>query len=401
MWTTVRREWTIDRCMSDSRIYLDHAATSPLRPAVRQAMDAALHLGNPSSAHTEGRAARAALEDARRRIGLATGAQDAHVILTSGGTEANATAILGCVLRARETRGASFRPHVIASATEHAAVLESLELARAIGADIEIVPVDPSGVLRPETIDDYLREETVLVCLMAVNNETGVVQDIRGLREHLPETVALHTDAVQLTGRRFVDMEMLGAEFVALSAHKIGGPRGCGALLVRPGCPWSPLVRGGGQEDGRRGGTENVAAAVGFAVALEIAQNELEQVAKRHEALARHWRRGVAAFAPRAVLHGRDAERVAGIVSLSFERVTGSALAGELDAAGVSVSTGSACHSARSEPSHVLTAMGCQPTVARGALRVSFGPSTDAHELELALHALESALRRLELLSPK
>ena len=361
-------------------IYLDHAASTPVRPEVRAAMLRWLgdDGGNPSSLHAAGRLARRAVEDARERVARRLGADPREIVFTSGATEANALAVLGA---AEALRAA----HVVTTGIEHPCVLEAFKRLERAGVAVARVRPDPSGVVDPEAVRAALTPRTALVSVMAVNNETGAIQPLEAIRRLLPAGVVLHADAAQAVGKLPFDPSV--ADLVAFSAHKIYGPKGVGGLRVRKGTPLAPLLSGGGQEFERRAGTENVAGAVGLAEALDLAA---PADAGRRDRL----QRGLLAIGG-ASLNGPEAARAPHIVNVSFEGVDGEAAVLALDAEGVAVSSGSACASGGTEPSHVLLAMGRSKADAKRGIRFSLSSFTTEADVEGAVAAARRVVERL------
>lgn len=354
-------------------LYLDHAATGPVRPEVREAMLPFLgeRYGNPSSHHTVGEDAAAVLADARRRVATVLGMRPGDVIFTSGATEANNLAIKGVVLAGLLRHG---RPgHVVTSAVEHESILASVDyLERVHGTAVTRLPVDADGLVSPEVLADALRDGTALVSLGYANNEIGTVQDAAGLaavtaNAHVP----FHLDAVQAAG--WLPLAGTGADALSIAGHKIGAPQGIGALAIRGRIPLEPLLHGGGQERDRRSGTQNVAGAVGLAVALELAERERGTSSERVSALRQAVTERVLALVPEARLTGHPSRRLPGTASFTFAGVSGEAVLLELERRGVVSSSGSACAAGSDEPSHVLLALGVAPEVAQASVRFSFG----------------------------
>ena len=354
-----------------TRAYLDCNATTPVLPEVAVAIAAALaYPGNPSSTHAEGRAARTALDAARAQVAALVGARPAAVIFTSGGTEANHLALLG-VSRAR----------VLVSAVEHPSILEA-------APEAERLPVDRHGVLRLDALDAALAADRrpALVSLMLANNETGAIQPVAAAAEIAHRHGALlHTDAVQAAGRIAIDLPTLGADLLTLSAHKLGGPQGVGALVLAGEQLLQPMFKGGGQERRRRPGTENLPGIIGFGVAAAYAAGLAD--AARLAALRDDLERGVLAIAPEAVIHGAGAPRLPNTSSIGLPGASAAVQVIALDLDGVAVSAGAACASGRQAPSHVLQAMGLPPAAAGEAIRVSLGWSTTAADIERFLAA--------------
>lgn len=373
----------------NQRFYLDYNATAPLRPEVREAVAASLSLyGNPSSVHAEGRAARSAIEAAREKVASLAGARAEDVIFTSGGTEANALAL------AAQPGGAW---HCYLSAVEHPSVLSGGRFYR---ETTTIFPVDPDGVadlqiLAKELEKHHLGGWRPFVSLMAANNETGAIQPVAEASKIVHSAGGLlHTDAVQAAGRIELDMTMLGADMLSLSAHKIGGPKGVGALVLGEGVAVEPLIKGGGQERRRRAGTENVAGIVGFGVAAELAIADLAKtgaIAKLRDELEK----GAVAIAPNAVVLSARVPRLPNTTCIAVPGTKAETLVIGLDLAGVAVSSGSACSSGKVEASHVLSAMGVPEDIAQGAIRVSLGFATERADIENFLKAFAELVKRL------
>jgi cysteine desulfurase len=362
------------------RIYLDHAATTPVRPEVREAMLRALGdeaFGNPSSGHAFGRAARAMVERAREQVADALGAEPSHVVFTSGGTEADNLAVLGSALARRNDRHSLAGAHLVSSPTEHKAVLAALHVAEAQGARVTLLPVDGNGVVDLGALDDALREahRPTLVSIMWVNNEVGTVQPVGEIAARCAGAgVPFHTDAVQAFGKVLVDLRELQWAAVSVSAHKIGGPKGVGALLVKDASVLAALIHGGSQQQGLRPGTENVPGIVGFGAATELAAGEREAHAAAWGAMRDALQDAVTGRVPDVAIHGAGAERAPNILNVGAAGTDSESLLMHLDLAGVAVSSGSACLTGTVEPSHVLSAMAVPRDLAIGAVRFSFGP---------------------------
>ena len=356
-------------------IYLDHAATTPVRPEVRAAMEPFYgpQFGNPSSAHRWGRAARAALDEARERLAGTMGGRADEVVFTSGGTEADNLAVLG----AWRARRGDARRAVVSTPVEHKAVLAAVAHAAAEGAAERLLRIDRDGVVDPASADGMLGADAAVCSVMWVNNETGVVQPVPALAERARAGgVVMHTDAVQAFGRLPVDVRATPVDLLTISGHKLGAPKGVGALYVRRGTALAPLFHGGAQDRGRRPGTENVAYAVGLATAAELAVAEREAECARLVSLRDALEAAILGGAPDAVIHGRGAARAPHVTSVSVPGVDGASLLLALDLHGVAVSGGSACQTGKAEPSHVLLAMGVEPALAGGAVRLSVGALT-------------------------
>ena len=373
--------------------YLDCNATAPLLPACAAAMAevAAQARGNPSSLHALGRQSRARIDEARQEVAELVGAKAEDVTFTSGGTEANVWALQAAFA---DRSGAA--AGLAVTAVEHSSILETArELARQ-GVSLQVLPVDARGALLPIA----LARGTRLLAAMAANNETGTLFDVAGLAAVAHAAGArLHCDAVQALGKIVVDTGAWDADSGSVSAHKIGGPQGIGALVTRPGLTLSPLLRGGGQERGRRSGTENVMAIVGFGAAARETQRQWATAAVRARDLRDRLEARLLAALPGCAVQGDRERRLPNTSSLAFPGVKGEALVVHLDALGICVSTGSACSSGSSKPSHVLVAMGVTPAELGGALRVSLGPATTEAEIEMAGDAIVIAVRRLRALA--
>jgi cysteine desulfurase len=374
----------------NQRSYLDHNATAPLRPEVREAVIDALTLnGNPSSVHAEGRAARAAIEQARAKVAKLVGASPANVIFTSGGTEANALALAA-------QSGEAW--HCYLSAIEHPSVLSGGRFYR---ETTTIIPVTPDGVADLDVLRKKLEKHKPggwrpFVSLMTANNETGAIQPVAEAAPIVHHAGGLlHSDAVQAAGRIPLDMTVLGADMVTLSAHKIGGPKGVGALVLAEGANVEPLIKGGGQEGRRRAGTENVAGIVGFGVAAELALGGLarmDEIAALRDVLEA----GVRAHRPDAVVLSAGVPRLPNTSCIAVPGVKAETLVIGLDLAGIAVSAGSACSSGKVEASHVLAAMGASPEFAHGAVRVSLGFGSENTDIQRYLSAFGELVKRLK-----
>lgn len=375
------------------RTYLDYNATAPLRPEVARVM-AEAPWGNPSSVHADGRAARACLEAAREALAQSMGARPVELVLTSSASEANNLALKG-VMAARPA--GAVRGRLATTTVEHPSVLGTAQALFNAGSidGIDAIEVDFEGRLRPDSLRAAIGTSTGLVSVIAASNETGVVLDLGLVIDAAREAGALvHVDAVQLFGRCHLDVSTLGADLVTVSAHKLGGPRGAGALWVRPGVALCPLVHGGHQERNRRAGTENVAAVAGFAEAACLATAQMDAEAPRLTELRDAiWQR-VAHAVPGARRLGGDGPRLPNTLAMVFPNADGETLLFGLDLEGISASSGSACTAGSLEPSHVLTAMGLDDATARGALRVSLGWQSSAADVEHLCRVLPAIVDR-------
>jgi cysteine desulfurase len=378
-----------------SRIYFDHSATTPLDPRVLEAMGPFLGgaYGNPSSLHQEGRVARAAVDKSRAQVAALIGATPDEIIFTASGTEADNLALIGAVR-------ASGKPgHVVTSAIEHAAILKTCKFLASGGTKITRLPVDADGLVRPDGLLRALQSSVTVVSVMAANNVVGTIQPIEELAQFAKlHGVLFHTDAVQAGGKIPLDVNRLQVDLLSLSAHKLHGPKGVGALYFRKGTGLAPIIFGGGQERGLRSATENVAGIVGFGAAAELTRKELNQEAARLAGLREYIATEVLRNFPNAYLYGHPTKRLPGHLSFGFrgqEREVGKLL-DALDQAGVAVSAGSACSANHSgEPSSVLLAMGYDAESARGLIRVSLGRFSTQQEVDCFLDVLSSAVSTL------
>ena len=380
------------------RIYLDHNATTPIRPEVLAAMMPFLteEYGNASSIHAFGQRARGAVEEAREQVGALVKARAADIMFTSGGTESNNHAILGAVAG---LPGA--RKHVITTAIEHVAVLDTCRALAKQGVELTVLPVNRDGLVDPLDFRSAIRPETVLITVMLANNEIGVIQPIEEIGAIAKEKgILFHTDAVQAAGKIPIDVEKLGVDLLSISAHKFCGPKGAGALYVRKGTHLAPLLFGGHSERDRRPGTEDVAAIAGIGKAAELARAGLNEDASRVGRLRDQLERGLLDRVPHAWVNGARAPRVPNTTNMTFPFIEGEAMVIALDLKGVACSTGAACSSGAVEPSHVLLALGLAPEDARATLRLSLGHQTTPEEIDLALETIPPVIGRLRQLSP-
>jgi cysteine desulfurase len=376
-------------------IYLDHSATTAVDPRVVEAMLPfwTETYGNPSSIYGLGRRAGAALEDARRRIAAILNCQPAELVFTSCGTESDNLAIRGVLLAA----AAKGRRHIITAPAEHHAVLHTAaDLAEHLDCDVTHVPVDRQGIVDPAAVALAIRPDTALISIMLANNEVGAIQPVADIGAIARERgVPFHTDAVQAGGYLPLDVDVLNADLLALSAHKFYGPKGVGLLYVRRGVRLLPVQTGGGQERGRRSGTENVPYIVGMARALEIAHAERESETRRLTALRDRLIDGLTAAIPDITLTGHPTQRLPGHASFLVRGAEAEAMLIALDLAGVAASSGSACATGAPTPSHVLTAMGYGPQEAMGALRLTLGRENTEADVEFVVAKLPEIVGRI------
>ena len=374
-------------------IYLDEAATTPVRREVLEAMWPYLgpEFGNASSHHEVGEAARRALEQARADVAQVLGARPSEITFTSGATESDNAALKGIALAAPRGR------HVVVSAVEHPAVLESAEFLGRIGYEVSQVAVDADGLVQPEALKAVLRDDTTLASIQHANNEVGTIQPIARLSAlTAARGIPFHTDAVQSAGWLDLDVGRLGVQAMSISGHKLGAPKGVGVLFLARRTPFEPLIHGGGQEGGRRSGTENVASAVGMAAALRLARGPSDDVVERRDAFVGRVLAGV----PHARLTGHPRLRLPGSASFVLPGTSGESVLLQLEARGIVCSSGSACAAGSDDPSHVLLAMGVEPEVAQTAVRFTFGRGTTDADLATAATELAVAVRTVSSLAP-
>ncbi|HUC40895.1 MAG TPA: cysteine desulfurase family protein [Gemmatimonadales bacterium] len=380
--------------------YLDNAATTPVRPEVLEAMLPYLGneaFGNPSSAHRFGRAARAGIEEAKRAVATAVGAEPNQVVFTSGGTEADNLAIIGAALAARD-RGGPFR--VAVPATEHKAALAAAHAVKHLGGEEIILPVSGSGQVENGALDKALQTGVAIVSVMWVNNEVGTVQPVAAIAARCREAgVLFHSDAVQAFGKVPVSLHDVNCTLLTISGHKIGAPKGVGALIVRDRKAVEAIIHGGGQQFGIRPGTENVPGIVGLGVAARLAAEEQRALATRLRELRDELERRLLAIVPDAVIHGWQGERAPHISNASIPGTDSEALLMHLDLAGIACSSGSACSTGAVEPSHVLTAMGVPRDLGVAALRFSFGKDSGGDDVEAVAVALPKIVEKVRSLS--
>ncbi|MBF8267390.1 MAG: cysteine desulfurase NifS [Dehalococcoidia bacterium] len=380
-------------------IYMDHAATTPVRPEVMEAMLPYFseRFGNPSSLHTLAQESRKALDEARESVAQVLGCRTSEVIFTSGGSESDNTALKGAAFALKGSGN-----HVVTSSIEHHAVLHTCQFLEDSGFEVTYLPVDRNGLVNPDAVERAITDRTVLVSVMLVNNEIGTVQPVaemarrvRDVAKRRGRTIVFHTDAVQAAGFLDIDVNRLGVDMLSLSSHKLYGPKGAGVLYVRRGTPFTPQQLGGAQERQRRAGTENLPAIVGTAVALRLAAEERESNSEHCRRLRDRLIAGIQSGVERIRLNGHPSLRLPNNVSFSFEGVEGEPILLGLDFAGIAASSGSACTSGALEPSHVLLALGSSAEVAQSSLRLTLGKDNTEEEVDYVLKVLPDLVRRL------
>lgn len=385
--------------MTDTGIYLDHAATTPVDPAVLDAMLPffTTRFGNPTSIYGAGRDARAGLDWARGTLAGILNCMPREVVMTSGATESNNTAIRGV---AWWNRLNGMGNHIITSAIEHHAVLHTVEALCEHGFEITVVQPNSSGIIEPESIRDAIRDDTCLVSTMYANNEIGTIQPIAEIaaiaREH---NIPVHTDAVQAAGALPLDVDELGVDLLSLSAHKFYAPKGVGLLYVRRGTRLAWQQLGGGQEYARRAGTENVPGIVGMAAGLTLADREMAKRNDHNRILRDRLIEGILENTPDSRLNGDRKRRLTNNVNVSFSGVEGESILLDLDMHGIAASSGSACATGSTEPSHVLRALGISEDLAQGSLRLTVGKDNTLEEIERAISTVTTSVRRLREMS--
>jgi len=377
------------------RVYLDNNATTPVLPEVLEAMRPyfAEHFGNASSIHHHGQETRAAVERARESVAALLGCRPSEVVFTSGGTEGDNLAISGL------TRAGD---HVISSTIEHHAVLNSCKHLEAMGCEVTYVPVDGRGLVDPDDVRRALRPNTRLITIMMANNETGVLQPVEEIGKIAAEAdVYFHTDAVQAAGKMPIEVKRLACDLLSISGHKLHAPQGVGAIYVGKGTVLQPMFYGGSHERSRRAGTENVPGIIGLGKAAELAREALERGdLARMSAMRDRIEQTIISEVDATGVNGEGAPRVPNTTNIHFDYIEGEALVIALDLKGLAVSTGAACSSGAIEPSHVLTAMGLPPEIARASLRFSLGKQNTPDDIEFALALVPQTVSRLRELSP-
>lgn len=383
------------------RVYLDHNATTAMRPEAVEALTPYLaeEYGNASSIHSFGQRARAAVERARAEVAALIGAQPKEIVFTSGGTESDNLAIFGVVNAAKAHQNG--KKHIITSAIEHHAVLNACQHFEKTGVDVTYVAVGSDGIVDPDEVRRAIRPETVLITIMHANNELGTLEPVEEIGKIAQEAdIYFHSDAVQTVGKLPIDVGKLGVDLLSMSAHKLHGPKGVGALYVHRGVHLQPVFYGGHHQRDLRPGTENVAGIVGLGKATELARKEQAAEAVRIGRLRDRLEEGILAAVPHTGLNGSRERRLPNTTNIYFEFIEGEALVIALDLKGVACSTGAACSSGAIEPSHVLTAIGRPPEIARASLRFSLGYLNTPEDVDYALAVLPETVHRLRELSP-
>ena len=382
----------------NAMIYLDHAATTPVHPDVAREMAPWMSefFGNPSSLYALGQKSKQGIDAARAQVATLLGAKPDDVYFTSGGSESDNWALKGSFFALRE-KG----KHIITSTLEHHAVLETCDELKKMGAEITLVPVDSTGLVDPDDVKKAIRPGTILISIMHANNEIGTIEPVAEIGKIAKKAgVAFHVDAVQTVGHFPVNVDAMNVDMLSLSAHKLYGPKGVGAMFIRKGVKIRNLIHGGGQERKRRAGTQNVPGIVGLGKAAELARLGLEQEMPREAALRDKLRQLIEATIPDVMLNGHPTQRLANNLNMSFAGVEGEAMVLRLDHEGICASTGSACTTGSLEPSHVLMAIGLKHEQAHGSLRLTFGRSNEMEHVEKAAATLARIVKTLRDMSP-
>lgn len=376
-------------------IYLDHAATTYTDPLVLEKMLPyfAEEFGNASTPYESGRKADKAVSEARGHVASAIGAAKDEIYFTSGGTESDNWAIKGAAETAK-------KGHIITSAVEHHAVLDTCKYLEDNGFDVTYLPVDEKGMVNPKSVSDAIRPDTMLITIMFANNEAGTIMPVREIGAIAKERgILFHTDAVQAAGHVPVDVNELGIDMLSLSAHKFYGPKGVGALYIRKGVNLGKFMHGGAQERGYRAGTTNTPGIVGLGAAIELAADTMERENRKERELSQRLRDGLLKI-PMSILNGHETERLAGNVNITFQGIEGEALMVYLDLEGIAVSTGSACTSGSTQPSHVLLAMGVGIEDARAAIRFTLGRENTAEQVDETIEKTKNIVDKIRGISP-
>ena len=388
--------------METRRVYLDHNATTPLHPEVKKEMVEAMEMfGNPSSMHAFGREARANVEHARQVVADFIGAHEDEIVFVGSGSEANNTvlSLFACASNLC-LPGFKARTSIITTRIEHPCVLETSECLAHKGTSVKFLDVDRSGRIDMDQLGEYLTDDVGLVSVMTANNEIGTIQDIAAITKMVHDNGSLmHTDAVQAVGKMRMDVDGLGIDFLTMSAHKIYGPKGVGALYVRKGTPYCPFIRGGHQEKGRRAGTENTLGIIGLAKAIEMRDAEMDEEARRLAGMKEVLKKGIGESIDNVVFNGHPTLSIPNTVNVSFPGAEGEAIMLYLDLQGIAVSTGSACASGSLDPSHVLLATGSSPERAHGSIRISMGRETTMEDVRHMLDVLPGVISRIRSMS--
>ena len=381
------------------RIYMDHSATTPVAPEVLEAMLPYFgeKFGNASSLHSFGLEAKEALEESRTKVAALMGAQPEEIIFTSGGTESDNLALKGIGYRSKEKGKGN---HIITTSIEHPAILETCRKLETQGFEVTYLPVTKDGLVDPGTVESAIKKETVLISVMHANNEIGTIQPLKEIGEIAAQKdVFFHTDAVQTAGKIPIDVNDMGLDLLSISAHKLYGPKGVGALYVRKGTRLDSIVQGGGHERGLRSGTENVAGIVGMARAADLASQDMASEAKRLTDLRDKLAKMVLDSVKDAWINGTMEKRLPGNLNFGFRYVEGESLLLFLDSKGIAVSTGSACSSKKLEPSHVLLSLGLKPEECHGSLRITMGRSNTEEDVDYVARSITEAVERFRSIS--
>jgi len=388
--------------MAVKRVYVDYNATTPLKDEVKAAMISDLDIfGNASSMHSSGRQAHARIEEARAAVAALLGSPPESIVFSSSGSESNNTlfATMRSLASASDGRKAG-RHEFITTAIEHPCVLNSGEYAKSLGFTVKLLPVDEHGKVKMDALKAALSDKTLFVSVMMANNETGTIQDIKEITRFVKEAGAfMHTDAIQAVGKIPVNVADLGVDYLTVSAHKIYGPKGVGALYVKKGAPLYPLIHGGHQENGLRAGTYNNIGILGLGRAAALAQRDLDEYQRKTSAFKARLVQGLSAKIPNIRVNGHSIDVLPNTLNVSFPGAEGEAILLSMDMAGIEASTGSACASGSLEPSHVLIAMGLGPELAHGSIRFSLGWNTSEEDVDYIIAAMPPIIERLRAMS--
>lgn len=379
-------------------IYMDHSATSPVDPKVFEAMKPFFieSFGNASTLYSLGRKGKIAIEDARKEVASLVGAEPNEIIFTSGGTESDNMAIKGTAYKFKSKGN-----HIITSAIEHPAVFETCKYLEKNGFEVTYLPVYEEGIVRVSDLEDAINDNTILITIMHANNEIGTIQPIADLAKVAMEKgIYFHTDAVQTVGKIPVNVKELDVDLLSLSAHKLYGPKGVGALYIKKGVRIEPIIHGGGHERGIRPGTENVPGIVGLGKACSIAEENLETDSERITSMRNRLIDNVLEQVEESYLNGHRTKRLPNNANFRFSGIEGESLILTLDTKGISTSTGSACSSTKLEPSHVLMAIGLEEVEAHGSLRISLGRENTEKEIDFSVDAIKEVVTKLREMSP-